>query len=249
MEKKFNYFYRITNIINNKFYYGVHSTNNLNDGYLGSGLRIKHAIKKYGKENFVKEELAFFNTFDEALEYESKIVVEDLINDPDCYNLTLGGRGGHKEDYVSPFLHLWQTDEFRKRKTDEFIEMIKKIKEDGKFKCWPRFTGKHHTTKTKRIIGDKNSIKQSGVNNSQYGSFWITNGIESKKINFKDDIPEGWKKGRKMNKSNSSIMSNHIGSIVIHNNTLRLNKTIPKNELEKYNSEGWKRGRISEFKR
>ena len=30
-EKKYKYFYKITNLINNHFYYGIHSTNDLNE--------------------------------------------------------------------------------------------------------------------------------------------------------------------------------------------------------------------------
>jgi len=47
------YLYKITNLINNKIYIGVHYSNNIeNDNYLESGRYIQQAIKKYGKNNF-----------------------------------------------------------------------------------------------------------------------------------------------------------------------------------------------------
>ena len=90
---KYFYFYKITNNINNHFYYGVHCTNNLNDNYMGSGKRLQYAIKKYGIENFSKEILKYFNSKEEAFEYEEQIVNENLVNNPNCYNLTNGGHG------------------------------------------------------------------------------------------------------------------------------------------------------------
>ena len=89
--QKYHYFYKITNTINNHFYYGIHSTNDLNDGYMGSGSRLKIAIKKYGIENFSKEIIKFFNNREELANYEAEIVTESLVHDPNCYNMIVGG--------------------------------------------------------------------------------------------------------------------------------------------------------------
>jgi len=41
-----------------------------------------------------------------------------------------------------------------------------------------------------------NTNHQVGVNNSSYGTMWITNNIDNRKIKKTDIIPNGWKKGR-----------------------------------------------------
>jgi hypothetical protein len=43
--------YKTTNIINGKYYVGKDINNS--ESYLGSGVLLKRAIKKYGKENFI----------------------------------------------------------------------------------------------------------------------------------------------------------------------------------------------------
>lgn len=87
--------YKITNLLDNKIYIGVHKTNNLNDKYLGSGKLIKEDIKLKGKKNFKKEILFDFNTYKEALNKEKEIVDKEFLKRKDIYNLVPGGSTGY----------------------------------------------------------------------------------------------------------------------------------------------------------
>ena len=106
---KYHYLYKITNIINNHFYYGIHSTDNLNDNYMGSGKRLQYAYNKYGINNFRKDIIKFFLTRKEAFEYESKIVNYSLVKNNNCYNLVNGGISGRKN---SVLVKLKNTDKY-----------------------------------------------------------------------------------------------------------------------------------------
>lgn len=85
--------YKTTNLINNKIYIGLHATENINDGYLGSGVFLKKAIKKYGYKNFIKEILFVFDNKDDMVNKEKELVNEDFINNPKTYNMSKGGFG------------------------------------------------------------------------------------------------------------------------------------------------------------
>ena len=89
---KYHYLYKITNKYNGKYYYGIHSTNDLNDGYMGSGKTLLKAYKKYGKESFIKEYIEFFDNRTDLLNAEHEIVNEKLITDNNCYNIIPGGK-------------------------------------------------------------------------------------------------------------------------------------------------------------
>jgi group I intron endonuclease len=86
--------YKTTNLINQKFYIGMHSTKNKDDGYLGSGKIVLQAIKKYGRENFKKEILAICESRSQLAALEKTIISESLLKDPLCMNLKVGGEGG-----------------------------------------------------------------------------------------------------------------------------------------------------------
>jgi group I intron endonuclease len=84
--------YKVTNLINNKIYIGQDTNNNPN--YYGSGLIIKKALKKYGKENFKKEILE--ECFDQKELDEKEVYWIKILNSlvPFGYNLQEGGKGG-----------------------------------------------------------------------------------------------------------------------------------------------------------
>lgn len=90
----FYFLYKTTNLINGKIYFGVHTTANINDGYLGSGTQLIRAITKYGKENFHREIIAFFNSIEEAYECESQVVTKEFVKEDTNYNIKPGGIGG-----------------------------------------------------------------------------------------------------------------------------------------------------------
>ena len=67
--------YKVTNKINGKCYIGKHQTDDINDGYMGSGKLIKQAIRKYGLDNFSKEILFIFDNEDDMNVKERELVV------------------------------------------------------------------------------------------------------------------------------------------------------------------------------
>lgn len=85
--------YKITYLKDGRYYIGVRKTDVDFDGYMGSGIHIKNMIKKYGKENFVRETLFEFNNSVEAFNKEKELLSEHL-NNPLCVNIASGGQGG-----------------------------------------------------------------------------------------------------------------------------------------------------------
>lgn len=87
--------YKTTNKLDGKYYIGCHCTTDENDEYLGSGKHLVSAIKKYGKDNFVKEILHIFENKQDMFDKERELVNEEFVKNPITYNLKLGGSGGN----------------------------------------------------------------------------------------------------------------------------------------------------------
>ena len=214
--------YKITNIVNNKIYIGCHKTQDVNDGYMGSGKILGYAKEKYGLNNFFKEILYDFETPKDMFEMESKLVNEDFILRNDTYNIALGGNGGfnhiNNNEYNFHDPNTWNSESKERHRigsikgqlyqkennksiysfSDEERSINGKIGSDVIKVKYPNgtFYKKNHTNEAKELIGKKNSISQKGSKNSQYGTMWITNNEVNKKIKTSDKMPIGFRKGR-----------------------------------------------------
>lgn len=138
----FFYVYQIKNMVNDKVYVGVHKTNNINDGYMGSGAVLKHAIKKYGIENFIKTIIKFCPTYEDALQKESEIVTDEFLLREDVYNIRRGGTGGF--DYIN-------------KNNLGYLANNPPIGELN------NFYGKHHTPETKQKLAQSTKRHKAGV--------------------------------------------------------------------------------------
>lgn len=93
-EKRYHYIYKTICKVTGNFYIGMHSTDNLEDGYLGSGKRLWYSIRKHGVENHEREILEFLPDRSSLKSREKEIVNEEFLQDPMCMNIALGGEGG-----------------------------------------------------------------------------------------------------------------------------------------------------------
>ena len=219
--------YRITNNVNGKIYIGVHKTEDLEDGYMGSGTLLKRAQQKHGIENFSKEYLAIFDNPEEMFEMESQLVNSDFVNSYATYNLKEGGYGGwttinmsgknlyrdsdgkvlngNDKNFQNIIIEHGSVFSYLKKQKPEAYEKVKnKISNSAKssYEDGTRtngFLGRKHSEKAKLKIGSINAIHQKGDKNSQFGTMWIYNSEPkiNKKIPKDSPIENGWVKGRK----------------------------------------------------
>lgn len=228
---RYFYFYKITNLLNNHFYYGVHCTNNLNDNYMGSGKRLKYAINKYGIINFKKEILKYFNSKEEAFEYEEYIVNEELIQDPNCYNLTKGGNGS------------WLHNKGKITVKDKNGNTFDVEKNDQRYLSGEvKFIHKGTTT-----VKDKDgNCFRVNINDSRY--------ISGELVSVNTGVPKKKSSVEKMKKSLREYYKTHRNNWVTGKNHPNYNTTfvtknnksirINRNELDNYINNGWEHKRI-----
>ena len=201
--RKYHYIYKITrNDGSGKYYIGMHSTDDLEDGYFGSGTLLAASIRKHGKEVHSREILEFLPSRKDLKIRERQLVNEEIVNDPLCMNLCLGGEGGFSGHIQKELSKRGNLAISQKWKNDSIWADAVRLK-ISKSMCESsstRFTGKTHTKTTKSKIAEKLSLKQQGEKNSQFGTCWVTNGIKPVKIkkeHLDEYLANGYRQGRK----------------------------------------------------
>jgi hypothetical protein len=213
--------YRTTNLVNSKYYIGVHKTFVPNDSYLGSGKLLKRAIAKYGEENFRKEVLFQYDNAEEAFKKEFELV-EAAKPDKFCYNLRQGGSGGF--DWINRKRLNNSADNAKKggeaskrgfllspkrqaqathsaeiaRMAYQQKENWKEISKTNALLGVRKWTGSKHTEQTKNLL----RIKNKGAGNSNFGNRWVCSSTqEIKRIPVSEldtYLRNGWKAGKKL---------------------------------------------------
>lgn len=127
------YIYRITNKVNGKTYIGKHKYKKLNDSYMGSGVLLKKAQKKYGMKNFEKKILIFNISKLENVNLLEKTFIaaeREKVGRENCYNRADGGDGN-----------------------------TGKLSEETRKKMAESHTGGHHSEEAKRKLSEAHKDK------------------------------------------------------------------------------------------
>jgi len=189
----------------------MHSTNDLEDGYMGSGRRLRASIRKHGEDNHTKEILEFFDDRGRLIEAEKESITLDMIDDKDCMNLMGGGTGGFISEDQQRHRSTIAVEKREKKREDDpewdkeyrqaqSLSLMKQYESGKRVSKLPNWEGRKHSEITKEKMRETKKGQGSGETNSQYGTCWITKDGSNKKIKkqlLDSFLTEGWVKGRK----------------------------------------------------
>ena len=170
----YHFVYRTTNSINDKVYVGLHSTPNLQDGYIGSGIAFKRAVKKYGRLNFNFEVLSYCESREQAEALEEVLIKDhrNILGHDQVYNI-LDGKTycGYGKDH--PFYNLKGENHhwFGRKHSEETIQKMSEVKlghkksEEARKRMSESAKGKYISPETRRKISESTK----GEKNHFYG--------------------------------------------------------------------------------
>ena len=109
------YLYETTNLVNGMLYIGIKRLPKFKKSYLGSGLYLQRAVKKYGRKAFRARLLAWAYSKEELSKMEQRVIAEYRANygREALYNLAGGGYTG-----------IVASAETRKRMSDAWVGRV-----------------------------------------------------------------------------------------------------------------------------
>lgn len=191
--------YKTTNKINGMYYIGKHCQESEGfDGYLGSGIYILRAIKKYGQDNFTRVTINKFDDEEKAYLAEVAEIGNLWETDPKCYNKSPGGYGqgkGFKMPVGATAKRLKSREGYQhstKTKAKMSIAQSgknnpmygKKHSDQAKHKLSLFWTGKKKKPKFEYITpwGKFTTAASAATNSVSAGSIWLWCNNNNKKI-------------------------------------------------------------------
>ena len=151
------YLYKTTCLATNKYYIGRHETDNPNNGYIGSGSQLKRSIAKHGLDQHKFEILEYVSDYQTLISREADVVNEQLLSDPLCMNLALGGGG----DWT--YINSSGVSKFKgKKHTDETKALIGSYHKGKSYNKGRVFTEEHRAK-----IGKQNAKSLAGKPKSE----------------------------------------------------------------------------------
>lgn len=165
MDDYIGFVYLWENLVNGKKYIGLH-LGKVDDGYLGSGVHFKRAIKKYGIDRFHRKVLHFeYDSIENLYQMEYLLINEyNAVISPEYYNLC----------NISPNAFKFVDGKVCKICSDETKDKMREVAKNRKF-----------SDDTREKMSKNSYIK---------GKSWYNNGTISK-VFFDYEVPDGWVKG------------------------------------------------------
>jgi len=230
--------YQTTNKVLNKIYVGMHSTNNPNDTYLGTGGHdFQIDIEKYGRENFEKQILFIFDNPKDMKNKEREIVNLDFISRLDTYNIVTGGRGGfacvYNNVYYDNLMKCSELVQIRKKK------LLEKYGTDTSL----------HTQRARNKTRET-SLEKYGTEHPAPSEYTKAKKVEAFMEKYGEynpmKLPEISQKALQSRVDNGNVLvaerNPMFGWICVVNEETRHNTKIHPDKLEEYISNGYRKG-------
>lgn len=227
--RKYHVIYKTTCLVTGRYYIGMHSTDNLADGYIGSGKRLWQSIQKHGAAQHVCEILEHLPSRETLRLREAELVNSALLEDKQCMNIALGGTGSW--DHCNATLTHEQRFNLGKAAAKRVAELLK----DPAFKA---SMSKAISVGARTFWSSKAATTSKTMLANATSSYWKSN-----RTSIIETVKAGWTSDKRKLRSEQVAGSRNPAYgkcwVKLDNQT----KLISLSEVENYLSLGWVRGR------